>query len=455
VNEAQLALSALDAYESDKKDLEATPIPQLKELGAEVLGAKYQNLSSWAFEKPDDIKAREQEVDSTLSGELSSLLAAKRKVLEDDLARELEKERLRLLFANQSGGLLRWAKAVSEDVSSVTVFGSELEDVEAYQAKKDKEDKDNTAAAEDKKAKAAETFSQAAKLGVKENPYTEHTLSDLDSAVASVNEAIAKRNEAYAAELARVRANDALAKEFGSVANPLVETVNKHRDSVNDSKAELPEQQKNVEGLIEAKVGASELKTIQELQGKLEAAGVTHHKHSHYTAKDVEVRLEQFQAFLQSKLQQIKENIALNASRGITADQLKEIERQFETFDKNKNKVLDKTEFKSCLYSLGEERPSSEVLKIMEEYGSKEGDKVAIPYEGFKKFMIKLFGDTNTQDEIMAGFKLLAHDNPLVSEAQLAAIFLNLDDVAYLKEQAPKEGDQLNYTAWTEAVFSR
>jgi len=69
--------------------------------------------------------------------------------------------------------------------------------------------------------------------------------------------------------------------------------------------------------------------------------------------------------------------------------------------------------------------------------------------------MIKLFGDTNTQDEIMAGFKLLAHDNPHVSEAQLSAIFLNLEDVVYLKEQAPKEGDLLNYTSWTEAVFSR
>jgi len=350
---------------------------------------------------------------------------------------------------------LRWAKAVSEDVSSVTIFGSDLEEVEAYQAKKDKEDKEHTAAAADKKAKASETFAQAVKLGVKENPYTEHTLADLDGAVKSIADAIQKRNEAYAAELARVRANDQLAKDFGAVANPLVESVNKHRDSVNDSKAELAEQQKHVEGLIESKIGGSELKTIQELHGKLESAGVTHHKHSHFTAKDVEVRLEQFGTFLHSKLAQIKENIALHASRGITEEQLREIERQFVTFDKNKNKVLDKTEFKSCLYSLGEERPSSEVVKIMEEYGTKQGDKFAIPYEGFKKFMIKLFGDSNTKDEIVSGFKLLANDNPHVAEAQLSAVFLNLDDVSYLKEHAPKEGDLLHYTAWSEAVFSR
>jgi len=113
---------------------------------------------------------------------------------------------------------------------------------------------------------------------------------------------------------------------------------------------------------------------------------------------------------------------------------------------------LDVKEFKACLYSLGEERPTAGVLKIMEEFG----DGKAIPYEGFKRFMIKLFGDTNTKDEISNGFKLLAHDNEHVSEAQLAHVFTNLDDVAYLKQHSPAApNDALNYTAWTEAVFAR
>jgi len=95
-------------------------------------------LSRWVYEKPDEIKSHEAEIESSLSGELVTLLGAKRKTLEADLTRELEKERLRLLFANQAGGLIRWAKAVSEDVAGVTHFGSELEEVEAYQAKLEK-----------------------------------------------------------------------------------------------------------------------------------------------------------------------------------------------------------------------------------------------------------------------------------------------------------------------------
>jgi len=273
----------------------------------------------------------------------------------------------------------------------------------------------------------------------------------LTAAVVSVQEAAKKQSDAYAAELARVRANDKLAREFAAIANPLVETLNKNRDSVHDRKDDLAGQEKLVEGLLTTKTGESELKNIQDLQGQLDAAGVTHNKHSHFTAKDVEVQSNQYTSFLQSKLQQIKENLALNASRGITAEQLAEIERQFTTFDKNNNKVLDPKEFKACLYSLGEERPSSEVAKILEEFG----DKKVIPYEGFKKFMIKLFGDTNTKEEILAGFKLLAQDGPVVTEHQLASVFPNLEDVAYLKTESPKEGDHLKYDVWTEAVFAR
>jgi len=452
VNEAQLALSVLDSYEADRKDLETTPIPALKQLGEEILAAKYESAhSKWEYEKPSEIKARESDIDAALAGELATGLATKRKALEEDLARELEKERLRLLFANQIGSLIRWAKAVSEDVAGITYFGSDLDAVESYQAKLDKEDKDNLAAAEDKKTKAEETYQQAVKLGVTENPYTDHKAEELAAAVQSVQDASKKRAEVYAGELSRVRGDDALAKEFAQVANPVVETINKNRDSVNESKADLPELEKLISGLLEQKTGASELKTIKELQSKLDSRGVTTNKHSHYTAADVEVRIEQYNSFLNSKFKQVQDTLALKASKGITSEQLAEIEKQFATFDKNNNKVLDAKEFKACLYSLGEERPTAEVAKILAEFG----DSKALPYEGFKRFMIKLFGDTNTKEEIMSGFKLLAHDEPQVTEAQLAAIFPQLDDVEYLKKNAPKEGEKLNYTAWTEAVFAR
>jgi len=106
-------------------------------------------------------------------------------------------------------------------------------------------------------------------LGVTENPYTEHKPEDLKSATQSVHDAVKKRQEFYASELKRVQENDKLAREFAAVANPLVDTVNKNRDSVNESKESLEHQEKHVTGLLDAKLGHSELKTIQELQQKI------------------------------------------------------------------------------------------------------------------------------------------------------------------------------------------
>jgi len=153
---------------------------------------------------------------------------------------------------------------------------------------------------------------------------------------------------------------------------------------------------------------------------------------------------------LASKQQQLKEAVELNRLRGITAEQMAEINQQFTQFDKNKNQVLDVNEFKACLYSLNEERPKSEVQKIMTE----KGDGKGIPFQGFMAFMIELLGDSNTEPEIQSGFKGLAHDGETISEEDLAAL-LNDDDVGYLKaNMAPVDG-KYDYSKWTSEVFAR
>jgi len=453
VNDAQLALSALDSFEADKKDLESTPVPALKALGAEILEAAYTSpLSSWKFEKPDEVKSRESTVESTLSGELVNLTNAKRTVLEEDLKRELEKERLRLDFAQQAGALHRWTKSTAEDLQGETHFGNDLDEVEAAKAKIDSEDKKNGGNADERKTKTLETLDQATKLGVVENPYTDLTPAALEEAVAKLHEAMKGRQERYAAELARVKANDDLCRQFAELANPLVATMDKNKNAVNEQKGDdLEAAAKQVDEFLAANLGAEDIKKIEELQSQIDAANVSKNKHSPYTAQDVSVRYSQYNEYLKNKKSQLAEQIKMKALRGLTEEQLREIDQQFKQFDKNSNQKLDKTEFKACLYSLGEERPTAEVQALMTEYG----DEKSIPYDGFKRFMMKLLGDSETQPEILSGFKLLADDNAAVSEKQLADVFMNLEDVSYLKEHVPKDGDNYNYGAGTEAVFSR
>jgi len=453
VNEAQLALSGLDSFEADKKDLESTPVPALKALGVEILGAEYSSeLSKWKYEKPEEIKTRESSIESCLAGDMVTLANTKRSILEDDLKREIEKERLRLEFAQQAGSLHRWAKSASEDVDADKHFGNDLAEVEAAKSKFDGHDKKTSVTANERKTKALETLGQGHKLGVKENPYTDLTPAELDDVVNKLHEAIKARQERYHKEFERVKHNDTLCRQFADLANPLVATMDKNKNAVNEFKGEdLGVVAGQVDAYLSANIGASDIKKIEDLQGQIDAANITTNKHSQYTAQDVVVRHAQYNEYLKSKKSQLTEQIKMKALRGMTEEQLTEIERQFKQFDKNDNKHLDKNEFKACLYSLGEERPSAEVAALMKEYG----DSKTIQYDGFKRFMVKLLGDSETKQEILAGFKLLADDEPAVSEKQLSDVFPAVEDINYLKEKAPKAGDKIDYPKWTEDVFSR
>jgi len=331
-------------------------------------------------------------------------------------------------------------------------FGNDLAAVEGAKAKLDAQDHKNKTTANERKSKVLEVLAQAHKLGVKENPYTDLTPAELDDAVGKLHEAVKARQERYGKELERVKANDGLCRQFAALANPLVETMDKNKNTVNEFKSDdLEGAARQVDAFLAANLGDADIKKIEDLQSQIDAANVTTNKHSPYTAQDVVVRHSQYDEYLKSKKSQLAEQIKMKSLRGMTEEQLTEIERQFKQFDKNSNGRLDKNEFKACLYSLGEERPNAEVQALMREYG----DEKNISHDGFTRFMVKLLGDSETKQEITAGFKLLASDEPAVSEKDLLDVFPAVEDVNYLKQHAPAKGEKLDYATWTEQVFTR
>eukprot|EP00457_Paulinella_chromatophora_P000377 gb/GEZN01000377.1/.p1 GENE.gb/GEZN01000377.1/~~gb/GEZN01000377.1/.p1 ORF type:complete len:978 (+),score=205.67 gb/GEZN01000377.1/:22-2955(+) len=455
VNGAELAIANLESFTSEKKDLEGGPMEEMLFLGGKIQKSEYKSeLSSWKYPKCDDIKSREDKIKAALETTFPELIKLKRKGLNAALAKEVEKQRLRLLFANQAGSLERFAKAKSDDYSSDSWFGETLDDVIAVKSRLNEEDTKIKAEAEAMLSAATATFELATQQGVTENVYTTFTPESLTTFMESIDEAILGRHERYNGELARVTAEDELCQEFAKIANPLVDVISANREVINSGKPTLEEEKAQLEVLAAANTGQAETKQLEEIQSKLDAAHVSQNKHSKFTAMDVLSRVEQYNDFLASKLQQLVERMKAESERGITAEQLAEIDLQFVTFDKNSSRTLDKNEFTGCLYSLGEERPSSEVKAIMSKYGDEKG----IPYQGFKDFMLTLFGDTETEEEILKGFKCLALGvpEPVVTDKNLTDIFTNMADIEYLRQEMPKEGDdKYKYVEWTTLVFAR
>jgi len=88
-----IGLSRLCAVESDQKDMRNNS----KKLGESIRSARYDKLTQWQFETPEEVTGREQAMDARFD-ELARLHAAKKPILEDHLAREQYKSKVKHPF---------------------------------------------------------------------------------------------------------------------------------------------------------------------------------------------------------------------------------------------------------------------------------------------------------------------------------------------------------------------
>jgi len=452
VADAEKNLKIFRAYEAEKGELTKITVTAFKTLGHDILHSKYEtSLSKWQWETPDEVTTRETFVDGSWAT-LDTLAAAKKKVLNDALKREIRKEELRVEWANLAGDFIRYAKDTAAAAAS-TQFGLVLEEVEAFEKVLTEKDSEIKKRASESKSAYDKVWEELTSLNVTENPYTKLTPKDLEVAQEQLAAAIKERSDAFHKELAKQRQDDALCRELAATIDPFVAKITKTKVEVNDAKADskdqLEAQIKKVEQLATESKSDTTVSKLKELQAKIDSAGILYNRHTLNTAPDAEVTWTQYNNFLDSKLQLLGEELEHLVMRGVSREQYAEIKSQWTQFDKDKSGWLDKYEFKACLYSLGEERGKKEIIDIMEKLGTGKGKDVKIDYDGFQEFMIQQLGDTDTKDEIIRGWLLINRGSEKIND-ELALLVLADDDLKYVKST---HGD--NYRGWTEAVFSR
>jgi len=257
---------------------------------------------------------------------------------------------------------------------------------------------------------------------------------------------------AYHAELALQRANDALCKQFADAADPFSRWIVEQKEAVTTSKASLEGQLANVNGRITSlDADGATLATIKALNSQMEAANITNNLHTTLTAIDVQVQWAQFAAFLSRKKKMLESEIERQALRGITPAQFAEIEVSFRKFDRDSSGKIDKKELKACLYSLGEERNRGGIEAILKEYG----DGKAIPYAGFKEFMINLLGVSVSKENILNSFKLINRGAERIATAEWLDLYMPEPDFVFFKVEAPATDGGWDYVTWTDVIFSR
>lgn len=244
-------------------------------------------------------------------------------------------------------------------------------------------------------------------------------------------------------------------QEIPNLADPFVTILEANKDKVSETSKELDVQLSLVQDFLAKEADLnSQCSLIEGVQQEMDAAGIAYNPYCLFTDKDIRVQLSQTLKFFTRKELQLKEEIKQKELRGISQEQYEEIELQFKQFDKDESGVLSKNEFKSCLYSLGEDKTSSEIVTVMEQFGSVA---TGIDYKGFTEFMLVQLGDTDTREEILEGWRLINKGASLAFDEHMEKSNLTEKDIEYVRKTAPKssDGDGYDYSSWTLDVFSR
>jgi hypothetical protein len=388
------------------------------------------------------------------------MASARKLVLDADLKRELYKEELRLSFANVARDFHRYASELIRDCGDNN-FGFTLQEVTAYADTLKKEEKSALEFSAKKQGEYEKLNKELTKLEVTENVYTKHTPETLNKTQEELKASLQTRNETYAKELKRFQDNDALCRNFATRAETFEKKRKSAKDTIANSQAALEKQLEEVVSALEESKKDDSLEQIRGIQKQIDDAKVTNNPHTVLSIPDLEVGTKQFDLFLTTKQSVLEKDIEHKNLRGISKELHAEIDRQFKQFDKDGSGKLDKSEFKACLYSLGEEMGKRQVQAIIDKYsGQENGTQITVGQ--FKEFMINYYGVNDTKGVIIDAFKdIAAGDEKNISLLNIVPrrmeVFTDAD-LQFFKDSAPKtegRGESWVYPPFVEEVFAR
>jgi actinin alpha len=279
-------------------------------------------------------------------------------------------------------------------------------------------------------------------------------LDDINNKWAKFQTDFEARRAALGAEHARQSANEALRVQFANNAKEVQGWIDSQNAAINAAGSGSLENQladlTNRKADISA--GGSKLSALETLNASLEEAGVTSNRHTNLTYPSIKAEYTQLLRSVAEKEGVLQKEIIAKAGQGISPEQFAEFKEVFEHFDKDSSGTLSRLEFKSCLQSLGEDPTDADLDRLVGSLG-KDGK---IPFDSFVQHMSQRAADSDTKEQILEAFKIVAGDKEFVTAEDLRKVLPN-DKVDYLIKNIPLyKGNEgcYDYTAWAGGAFS-
>ncbi|XP_023698929.1 alpha-actinin-1-like isoform X2 [Paramormyrops kingsleyae] len=298
------------------------------------------------------------------------------------------------------------------------------------------------------------------------NPYTTITPQTINAKWEKVRQLVPQRDQALVEEHTRQQDNERLRKQFAGQANvigPWIQTkmeeigrisIEMH-GTLETQLTQLRQYEKNI---INYKPKIDQLEGDHQL---IQEALIFDNKHTNYTMEHIRVGWEQLLTTIARTINEIENQILTRDAKGISQEQMNEFRASFNHFDRDHSGTLGAEEFKACLISLGfdmanDSQSEAEFARIMSIVDPNRLGVVT--FQAFIDFMSREAADTDTADQVMASFKVLAGDKNYILADELRRE-LPPDQAEYcIARMAPYTGRDavpgaLDYMSFSTALY--
>ncbi|XP_014253715.1 alpha-actinin, sarcomeric isoform X1 [Cimex lectularius] len=461
LNEVKALKKKHEAFESDLA-AHQDRVEQIAAIAGELNALRYHDC--------DTVNARCKRICDQWD-RLGNLTGHRRQNL-DDAEKILEKiDVLHLEFAKRAAPFNNWLDGTREDLVDMFIVHTMdeiqglLEAHSQFKATLGEADKEYTSIVSLVK-EVESTVHKYQIPGGLENPYTTLTASDLTLKWNDVRQLVPQRDSTLQAELRKQQNNETLRRQFAEKANQVGPWIERQMDAVTaigmglqgSLEDQLHRLKEYEQGVYAYKPHIEDLEKIHQA---VQEGMIFENRYTQYTMETLRVGWEQLLTSINRNINEVENQILTRDSKGITQEQLNEFRASFNHFDKNRTGRLAPEEFKSCLvslgYSIGKDRQGEidfhRILAVVD-----PNNTGYVHFDAFLDFMTRESTDTDTAEQVIDSFRILAADKPYILPDELRRE-LPPDQAEYcIKRMPPFKGPNavpgaLDYMSFSTALY--
>lgn len=392
--------------------------------------------------------------------------------LDDELRRQLQLDEMRLAFAERAEALRLWQEETIDTLGEVVVVDSVGEAEQQLG-----ELQSGVGALLGEKRAELDALSgfaaQMAAAGITKNPYSRHSIDELEGEMAELDAELAARKQRLEAALGHQRELEALKKKFAGAAEGVLAFAAEQKAALEadapaititaDDKAAAERGRAMIHLLKERQTDEAKaartatLSAAADLAEELLAQGELHNPFTKETVPSLKSTLNQLDKMLKDR-QLFLEGQLARAEVSISTEQHAELLAAFKHFDKDKSGGLDEKEFVAALQSIDVGMSQKDMTDAFTRFATTQeavhGGEPCIGEEAYITCVLAYLADNDTSDSLVDSFRQMAMGKEWLTEDDIHSVMGEAEAAQLLEALAPYDSEQgYDYSAFVRTVY--